>query len=60
MLTIWAISSTVRPTRTSNDRPLRSLFMASFIVLNVVICVLTLYFLAKELTTSWLMYASQV
>ena len=33
----------------------RSLDSASFIVLNVVTCTLHLYFLAKLLTTAWLM-----
>ncbi len=51
----WPSTSTVAPTSTSYDRPLRSLDSASFIVLNVVICTLHLNFLAKELTTSWLM-----
>ena len=51
----WPSTSTVTPTSTSNDRPLRSLASASFIVLNVVTCTLQLYFLAKAFTTSWLM-----
>jgi len=50
----------VAPTSTSKVSPLRSLDSASFIVLNVVICALHLYFLAKAFTTSWLMYASQM
>ena len=35
------------PMNTSNDSPLRSLAIASFIVLNVVTWTLQLYFLAK-------------
>ena len=42
------------PMNTSNDSPLRSLDMASFIVLNVVTTTLHLYFLAKWFTHAWL------
>ena len=51
----WPSTSTVTPMNTSNDSPLRSLAMASFMVLNVVTWTLQLYFLAKCLTQAWLM-----
>ena len=44
----------VTPMKTSNFRPLRSLEMASFIVLNVVTTTLHLYFLAKWFRQAWL------
>src|ERR1700750_2685991 len=56
----WPSVSTVAPTSTSELTPLRSLDRASFMVLSVVIWTLHLYFLAKLLTTSWLMYATHV
>ncbi len=51
----WPSTSTVTPMNTSKDTPpLRSLAIASFIVLNVVSWTLQLYFLAKWFRQAWL------